>query len=113
LHLDELHVDLVRNEWDSGIQIRVAFVDVFEGRVRITPRGDSDVSEILAHPISNPDSLGCGLVSDMGPADAFTALESTFNNEYFFATQPHSIHDCAFSSVEQVRMTSIANSSSH
>lgn len=87
------HLDLVKNEWLSGMQIRLATVVRADGEVNlvnVTPGWE----DLLNRPIPAPT----GQIGYPGkePDSALEMLCGFYQSEYVFATAPHDESACPF-----------------
>jgi hypothetical protein len=87
------HVDLVKNEWLAGMQIRLATVLRSNGDValaNVTPGWE----DLLSRPLPNGDGDVFYLMKE--PDKALGFLSQFFTSEYVFATEVHDENDCPF-----------------
>jgi hypothetical protein len=88
------HVDIVKNEWLSGFQVRVAIVTLDGEDVKVAT-GDPSWSEFVHRPIWDAASAEY-IYSSKEPAHFFNMLPRAINSSYLFALNQHSIEDCPF-----------------
>jgi hypothetical protein len=96
-----MHVDLVKNEWLAGIQVRL---------VTVTSTGDHN-SLVNVTP-GWEDLLGRELTDRAGESvyvakESLGVLPQLFQGEYVFATDPHDESDCPFQWGPVVAMTAL------
>lgn len=87
------HLDLVKNEWLAGMQIRLATVVRSDGAVNlvhVTPGWE----DLLQRPI--PTAQGQVVYAGKEPDQAFEILGNFYQSEYVFATAPHDESACPF-----------------
>jgi hypothetical protein len=92
------HVDLVRNEWSAGLQVRVARIDD-RGLSSEVSRAQPGWREVLDRPVEPVGNL-----LNQPLSVAFPLLDRSFANEYFFVTEPHEDSECSFSESDVVEM---------
>jgi hypothetical protein len=102
--LSQLHVDLVKNEWGAGTQVRVACVTERDGQTEVEV-AQPEYFDLLQRPLVD-ETTGHEIFIEKGiPDEVFPSLVRTFNNEYLFATPPHRWENCHFQDGDSVRMT--------
>lgn len=88
------HVDLVKNEWLAGMQIRLATVVRSNGAVamaNVTPGWE----DLLTRPLRNSDGEVVYLCKESS-ALALSTLTRVFTSDYVFATEAHEEGECPF-----------------
>ena len=101
-----MHVDVVRNDWAAGKQIRVAAVEDTTDGLRVTHAALrwTDLEQRLLS--LNSDHTTTLAECSHEVAEAFQALQSTYSSSYVFTTPPHDDSACPFSKAEIVIMES-------
>ena len=104
-----LHVDLVKNEWSAGVQLRVASVEAVDrDRVQVS-HASQEYRDLLSAPITNPDRTGDVMYLEKeAPEVAFSLLPRLYSSSYFFVTVAHSEEDCLFRESDVLPMTVVS-----
>ncbi len=99
------HVDLVKNEWLAGMQVRLATAtetDSGHQLSSVTPGWE----DLLTRPLT--DQYGNAVYLAKEPLDA---IPRHYNSEYVFATEVHDESDCPFRYGEVVVMAPLPDPS--
>ena len=99
-----LHVDLVKNEWMAGLQVRVACVEADHDRVHIS-HASPEYEALLRQPIVNPVDGQVLYLEKTAPDVAFPVLSHMYSNDYFFVTDAHEVSGCQFRQTDAVGMS--------
>ena len=103
------HVDLVKNEWLAGMQVRLATVVQSDGDValaNVTPGWE----DLLTRPLR--DASGGIVYLSKEPRLALDTLSQFFTSEYVFATDRHDESKCPFGFGGAVAMRRLRTKSS-
>jgi hypothetical protein len=95
------HVDIVHNQWSAGTQSIEARVSVTDGKVRFRGVLAAQWRQRLVE-----KSVEAGLPDPVTEPELFVAsLHDRYDNDYFFATEPHDRGQCPFGSKRVVQMS--------
>lgn len=87
------HVDLVKNEWLAGMQVRLVTASLQDDEMVL-----SDVTpgweDLLNRPVR--DAAGEAIYPAKEPARAWHELPNMYRGDYVFATGPHDEAECPF-----------------
>jgi hypothetical protein len=102
-----LHVDIVRNEWHSGLQTLVARAFVKQGRFFVESLdGNKEWEEIASRSFLDPES-GQKLDPDEDPDTFLESLHKGMSGSYLFATEAHSQSECSYDDLLTASVRSI------
>jgi hypothetical protein len=96
------HVDIVRNEWTAGIQVRLAEVVCDQGTLRLEA-ASPEWEDLLSRPLADP-SGGAPVVPADDPERGIWAIIATYTGDMVFATDMHSSEKCPFGRGAIIRM---------
>jgi hypothetical protein len=99
----QVHVDVVKNDWQSGEQVRLVAVEATpEIRLSHVRAGWSD---LLTRKLigSHDHEIQLNEVSSE-PSQVWEALHRNFAGSFVFATEPHDITQCPFNESDLVEM---------
>jgi hypothetical protein len=104
---DTVHVDLVKNEWASGLQVRAACVAAISDHVQLVGNAILEYQDLLDRPIFDPTTGSTVYLVKEKPEDAFAVLGHAFASEYTFVTAPHDDLVCPFLHGETLPMATV------
>jgi hypothetical protein len=100
----EMHVDLVKNDWTSGQQIRLARIVRANGGVAVEYFTDARYEHLLTEPLRPRDTDEIVYLGKIDADEAFALLPQIFSGDFLFATEPHEDATCGFGKNDVIPM---------
>jgi hypothetical protein len=101
------HLDVLKNEWTSGVQRRIARITATESGVELTDAVDSDWADRLVQPLVDPEN-GHWVYYEKEPEHfLFVLADRLSSGSYLVAVGPHDDAQCPIPS-DVVPMRSVA-----